>query len=57
MTCIALREEVVRNPRAGKYPGVDNIPSELLRNGGETTTAVLTVIRQKIGDTKAWPKE
>ena len=43
-----LREEVVRNPRAGKYPGVDNIPSELLKNGGETTTTVLTVICQKI---------
>ena len=39
-----LREEVeeaVRNPRARKSQGVDNIPSELLKNGGETTTTVL----------------
>ena len=46
-----LREEVeeaVRNPREGKSPGVDNIPSELLKNGGETTPTVLTVICQKI---------
>ena len=46
-----LREEVekaVRNSRAGKSPGVDNIPSELLKNGGETTPTVLTVICQKI---------
>ena len=25
-------------------PGVDNIPSELLKNGGETAPTVLTVI-------------
>ena len=46
-----LREEVeeaVRNPREGKSPGVDNIPSELLKNGGETTPTVLIVICQKI---------
>ena len=46
-----LREEVeeaVRNLRAGRSPGVDNIPSELLKNGGDTTPTVLTVICQKI---------
>ena len=37
-------EEAVRNPKAGKSPGVDNIPSELLKNGGETAPTVLTVI-------------
>ena len=40
-----LREEVekaVRSLKAGKSPGVDNIPSELLKNGGEATTTVLT---------------
>ena len=29
---------------AGKSPRVDNIPSELLKNGGEATTTVLTAI-------------
>ena len=29
-------EEAMHDPRAEKSPGVDNIPSELLKNGGET---------------------
>ena len=36
-----LREEVeeaVRILKAGTSPGVENIPSELLKNGGEATT-------------------
>ena len=41
-------EEAVRDPKAGKSTGVDNIPSELLQNGGDTTPTVLTVICQKI---------
>ena len=55
-----LREEVeeaVRNLRAGRSPGVDNIPSELLKNGGDTTPTVLTVICQKIWEMKEWWKE
>ena len=55
-----LREEVeeaVRNLKAGKFPRVDNIPCELLKNGRETTTAVLATICQKIWETKEWPKE
>ena len=36
---------------------MDNIPSELLKNGGEATTTVLTAICQKIGDTKEWLKQ
>ena len=55
-----LREEVeeaVRNPRAEKSTGVDNSPSKLLKNGGETTATVLTVIYQKIWETKKWTKE
>ena len=28
-------KEAVRSLKAGKSPGVDNIPSELLKNGGE----------------------
>ena len=52
-----LREEVeeaVRNPREGKSPGVDNIPSVLLKNEGETTPTVLTVMYQKIWEMKEW---
>ena len=36
---------------------MDNIPSELLKNGGEATTAVLTAICQKIWETKEGPNE
>ena len=50
-------EEAVRNRRTGKSPGVDNISSELLKNGGETTTTALTAICQKIWETKEWPRE
>ena len=54
-----LREEAkeaVRSLKAGKSPGMDNIPSELFKNGGEAAT-VLTAICQKIWETKEWPKE
>ena len=50
-------EEAMRNPRAGKSTGVDNIPSDLFKNGGETTPTVLTVICQTIRETKEWTKE
>ena len=33
---------------------MDNIPSELLKNGGETTPTVLTVIFQNMRETKEW---
>ena len=49
-------EEAVRSLKSGKSEGVDNIPSELLKNGGEATTTVLTTICQKILETKHWPK-
>ena len=38
--------------KAVKSPEVDNIPSELLKNGGEATTTVLRVICQKIWKTQ-----
>ena len=50
-------EEAVRGLKTGKSPGVDSIPSELLQNGGEATTTVLTVMCQKIWEMKEWPKE
>ena len=48
-------EEAVRSLKSGKSEGVDNIPSELLKNGGEATTTVLTIC-PKILETKQWPK-
>jgi hypothetical protein len=50
-------EEAVRSLKAGKSPGVDNVPSELLKHGGKATTAAMTALCQKIWDGKKWPKE
>ena len=55
-----LREEFVEavcSLKAGKSPGVDNSPSELLENGGEATTTVLTAVCQNSWETKKWPME
>ena len=50
-------EEVVHSLKAGKSPGVDNFPCELLKIGSEETTSVPTAICKKIWETKEWPKE
>ena len=53
-----LREEVeeaVCCLKLGKSPGVDNTPSELLRNGAEATATVLTAICQ-IWETRGMAK-
>ncbi|KAK3871096.1 hypothetical protein Pcinc_023742 [Petrolisthes cinctipes] len=54
-----LRDEVVATVdslRSGKSAGVDNIPSELLKPGGESTIDMLTIICNKIWQTGEWPK-
>ena len=48
--------EAVHGLKAGTSLRVDNIPSELLKNGGEYTRTVLTAICQKALETKKWPK-
>ena len=50
-------EEAVRNLKGDKSPGVDNIPAELLKHGGEAITTILTTICQKIWENKKWLKE
>ena len=50
-------EEAVCSLKAGKSPGVDNIPSELLKNGVEATPTVLKAICKNIWKTKERPKE
>ena len=54
-----LKEEVekaIKKLKIGKAPGIDNIPSELLRHGGEQTIAAITTLCQKILEQKNWPK-
>ena len=50
-------EEAVYSLKAGKSPGVDNVPFEPLESGGVATTTVLTVMCKKIWEKKEWPKE
>ena len=55
-----LKEEVeaaVQSLKLGKSPGVDNIPSELVKNGGEEFVKALTALCQLIWEQKKWPKE
>ena len=53
-----LREEVetsVKLLKKGKSAGVDNIPAELLQQGGEAMVNALLIICNKIWRTGEWP--
>ena len=50
-------EEAIRNLPEGKSPGADNIPSELLKHGGNELVTVITSLCQKIWESKQWPDE
>ena len=53
-----LREEVeaaIKALKKGKAAGVDNIPAELIQNGGEDVVDLLTAICNKIWQTGEWP--
>ena len=45
-------EETIRNLPEGKSSGADNIPSELLKHGGNELVPVTTSLCQKIWETK-----
>lgn len=54
-----LKEEVqhaIKYLKPNKSPGIDNVPSELIRHGGEATSDALTVLCQKVVEQKKWPK-
>ena len=53
-----LHEEVeaaVKSLKKGKSAGVDNIPAELLQQGGEAMVNALLIICNKIWRTEEWP--
>ena len=55
-----LKEEVeaaVQSLKLGKSPGVDNVPSELVKNGGKEVVKALAAICQWIWEQKKWPEE
>ena len=41
--------------KGGKSPGDDNIPAELIKNGGEAMISALTIIYNNIWETGEWP--
>jgi len=41
----------------GKPTGKDNIPAEVIKHGDPAMVKVLTMLCQKIWETKEWPKE
>ena len=40
----------------GKSPGIDNVPGELIKGGGEALYDILTKLCQKIWSTNQWPE-
>ena len=40
-----------------KSPGVDNVPAELIKHGGEAMIDAFLIICQHIWETKTWPEE
>lgn len=55
-----LRAEVeaaIKDMQPRKAAGIDNIPAELIKGGGEELTDMLTKICREIWRTKQWPKE
>ena len=48
-------EAAVQSLKKGKSAGVDNIPAELVKAGGEDVITALTTICNKISQTGEWP--
>ena len=43
--------------KAQKSPGIDNVPAELIKHGGEAMIDAFMIICQKIWETKTWPEK
>ena len=39
---------VIRTLKIGKSPGIDNVPGELIKRGGERLSYILTKLYQKM---------
>ena len=48
-------EHAIKSLKDGKTPGPDNIPSELIKHGGENIQKLSTSLCQMIWNTKEWP--
>ena len=45
----------IRSLKNGKSPGIDNVPSEILKGGGEALNDIITKLCQKVWSTNQWP--
>ena len=45
----------IKSLKNGKSPGIDNVPSELLKGGGEALNDIITKLCQKVWSTNQWP--
>lgn len=53
-----VQEEVkraIQSLKGGKSPGVDSVPAELIKVGGEDMVKVFIIHHWKIWATKQWP--
>ena len=49
--------EAITTLKEGKSPGIDNIPSELVKYGGNAVVRILTTLCQKSWSSKIWPSQ
>lgn len=55
-----LKEEIeasIKSLKPGKSPGIDNIPAELIKAGGDMITEIYLSLCQKIWQHKKWPQK
>ena len=53
-----LKSEVIhaiKSVKNGKSPGIDNVPIELLKGGGEALNDIITKLCQKVWSINQWP--
>ena len=49
--------EMIKTLKEGKSPGIDNIPSELVKYRGNAVVIILTTLCQKSRSSKIWPSQ
>ena len=47
----------IKTQKEGKSPGFDNIPSELIKHGGNNITIILTTLYKLSWASKVWPSQ
>ena len=48
-------EEAIKSLKDGKSPGIDNVPAQLLKNGGQTTIEAYTKLCNDVWSSGVWP--